>query len=240
VRSRGLGAAAAMGLFAIDTTSAVATTLVAPAIAAAPAKVVDRVVARFSDPESGQATGAVRFVMMRELILDAWLVAYERAAPGTTPVGFDDKHLRVALERHVIEEVLSERLGDTVSSTVIAKRADEARTALGLVVGTGRIEEALVAASGGAPGGGVVELASILRRRARAEIYLEMAISQPVEVSEADLRAAFAKPPVALVGKTFDEAAPALRVFLRSSRLREASQGYYQAVRGRLKLEIVN
>ena len=208
--------------------------------AAAPSKVIDRVVARFSDPESGQGGGAIRFVMMRELILDAWLVAYERAAPGTTPVGFDDKQLRTAVERHVIEEVLSERLGDTVPANVIVKRTDEARTALGLLVGTGRVEEALAAASGGVPGGGVVELASILRRRARAEIYLELAISQPAEVGEADLRAAFAKPPVALVGKTFDEAAPALRIFLRSSRLREASQAYYQAVRGRLKLEIVN
>ncbi|MEO7095489.1 MAG: hypothetical protein ABI175_19695, partial [Polyangiales bacterium] len=201
---------------------------------------IDRVVARFSDPESGQSTGAIRFVMMRELILDAWLVAFERAAPGTTPVGFDDKQLRVALERHVIEEVLSERLGETVAATVITKRTDEARTTLALTVGTGRLEEALSAASGGVPGGGIVELASILRRRARAEIYLEIAISQPVEVTEAELRSAYGKPPAALVGKTFDEAAPSLRIFLRSGRLREASQAYYQAVRGRLKLEIVN
>jgi hypothetical protein len=212
---------------------------IAPGAHAAPAKVLDRVVARFSDPESGQAAGAIRFVMMRELILDAWLVAFERAAPGTTPVGFDDKQLRVALERHIIDEVLSERLGDTVSQAAIAKRADDARTALALTVGTGRLEEALSAASGGVPGGGAVELASILRRRARAEIYLEIAISQPVEISEADLRAAFVKPPPALVGKSFDEGAPALRIYLRSARLREASQAYYQAVRGRLKLEIV-
>jgi len=203
-----------------------------------PSKVIDRVVARFSDPESGQASGAIRFVMMRELVVDAWLVAYERAAPGSKPTGFDEKQLRAALERHVIEEVLSERLGETIAESVIDKRAIEARTALELAVGTGRIEQAVASANGGAVSGGTVELASILRRRARAEIYLELAISQPVDVSETDLRAAYAKPPSPLMGKTFEEAAPALRIALRSARLRDASQAYYQAVRGRLKLEI--
>ena len=232
MRSRGLAVALAF--------AAVSSAAIAQGAASAPAKIIDRVVARFTDPESGQSAGAIRFVMMRELVLEAWLVAFERAPAGVTPTGFDDKQLRIALERHVIDEVLSERLADSAPPGVVTKRTDEARTALALTIGTGRLDEALSAASGAATGGGVVELASILRRRARAEIYLEVAISQPVDVGEAELRAAYAKPPQALAGKSFEEAAPALRVFLRSSRLRDASQAYYQAVRGRLKLEIVN
>jgi hypothetical protein len=37
--------------------------------AGAKGKVIDRVVAKFTDPEAGESVGSLRFVMMRELIL---------------------------------------------------------------------------------------------------------------------------------------------------------------------------
>jgi hypothetical protein len=200
------------------------------------AAVLDRVVARFADPESADA-GGTRFVTMRELILEAWIVAYERAAPGETPSGFDDKQLRAALERHVIEEVLSERLPSSTPPAKVQKGADAARLALRLVVDD-RVDEILSKASGGAPGGGVAELESILMRRARAETYLEVAVAEPVDVTEGELRAAWAHPPKMLEDVEFEKAVPALRVLVRSTRLREAAQAYYQAVRARLHLEI--
>ena len=214
---------------------------VAVAVAAeAPAKAatLDRVVARFSDPEAAEAAGALRFVMMRELVLEAWVVAYERALPGETPSLFDDKQLRAALERHVIEEVLSERLPDSATSAQIAKGVAAARLALRLSIGD-RLDPLLAAATAGVPGGGAAELEAILLRRARAEIYLELAVAEPVDVSEGELRAAWAHPPAALRTLEFDAAVPALRVHVRALRLREAGQAYYQAVRGRLHLEIV-
>ena len=210
------------------------TVVVAVPVRASP-PTVDRVVARFSDPE---ATGALRFVMMRELIVESWTIAYERAAPGETPVLFDDKHLRAALERHVIEEVLSERLPDSTSAPQIKRYVDDARLALRLSIG-GRIEPLLAASSGNVPGGGAAELEAILLRRARAEIYLELAVAEPAEVTEGELRAAWAHPPPSLRTLEFEAALPALRVQVRALRLREAGQAYYQAVRGRLHLEIV-
>lgn len=203
------------------------------------AAVLDRVVARFADPESsGEASGALRFVMMRELILEGWLVAYEKSAPGDAPSGFDDKQLRAALERHVIEEVLSERLPSSTPQAKVKKSVDDARLALRLAVGD-RVDEILGKASGGAPGGGSAELESILLRRARAETYLELAVAEPVDVTEGELRAAWAHPPKMLESTDFEKAVPALRVLVRAIRLREAAQAYYQAVRARLHLEII-
>jgi hypothetical protein len=139
----------------------------------------------------------------------------------------------------VIEEVLSERLPSTIPNQKISDGIEDARKAIRIGLGEGKLDEAVAQAGGTGPGGAAVELESILRRRARAEIYLELAISQPIEITEGELRAAFLKPPPSLAKKTFEEAAPSLRIHMRATRLREASQAYYQAVRGRLKLEIV-
>jgi len=202
------------------------------------ASVLDRVVARFSDPEADEATGALRFVMMRELILEAWLVAYEKASPGDTPAVFDDKQLRAALERHVIEEVLSERLPSSTPPAKVSKGVGDARLALRLAVDD-RLGEILARASGGASAGGAAELETILLRRARAETYLEIAVAEPVDVTEGELRNAWAHPPKMLEAMDFEKAVPALRVLVRAVRLREAAQAYYQAVRARLHLEII-
>ncbi len=203
------------------------------------AAVVDRVVCRFADPESVGAD-SMRFVMMRELIVEAWLVAFERV-PSGRPSSFDDKQLRAALERHVIEQVLSDRLTESsATKEAIAKGEGEARMALTITLGDGRLAEVLTVAGGGVAGSGAPELAAILKRRARAELYLELAVAQPVTLTEGDLRAAHAKAPPSLAKKPFEDAVPELRIHLRSLRLREASQAYYQAVRGRVKLEIVS
>lgn len=206
--------------------------------APADAAVLDRVVARFSDPEAGEASASLRFVMMRELILEAWLVAYERAPAGESPVSFDDKQLRAALERHVIEDVLSERLPSSTPQQKLKQRVDETRFALRIAVDD-RLDQILQKAGGGATGGGIAELESILQRRARAETYLELAVAEPVEVTEGELRTAWAHPPKMLETMEFEKAVPALRVLVRAVRLREAAQAYYQAVRARLHMEII-
>lgn len=228
------GRAFLLGGLALATT---ATTLARPSVTEA--AIVDRVVARFGDPESIGAD-STRFVMMRELVVEAWLVAFERS-PGARPASFDDKQLRVALERHVIEQVLSDRLAESAATKeALARGEKEARAALAITLGESRLTEALSVAGGGVAAAAEPELAAILQRRARAELYLEIAVAQPVPLTEGDLRAAQAKAPPSLAKKPFEDAVPDLRIYLRSQRLREASQAYYQAVRGRLKLEIVS
>ncbi|MBI2389329.1 MAG: hypothetical protein HYV09_07005 [Deltaproteobacteria bacterium] len=198
--------------------------------------VADRAVARFNDPEASDAKGALRFVMMRELVLEAWLVAYERAPAGTPAI--DDKTLRIALDRHVIEAVLGSRTLPLVYEARVDKAATDARNAEVLAVGgEERFRELLTRATGSAAGG-AAEIEAVLRRRARTELYLESAVGLTFEPNEGELHAAHGKIP-AVAGKSFEEVAAALRAYLRTLRFREGAQAYHQAVRSKLRLEIV-
>jgi hypothetical protein len=202
--------------------------------AAASMMVADRAVARFSDPEAADVTGALRFVMMRELVIEAWLVAYERATTGSPSI--DDKTLRLALERHVIEAVLSARPLPTAWEAKVEREAIDARNAEALAVGGApRFTELLVRATGSSEGG-AAELTTILRRRARAQLYLETAVGLGYEPNEGELHALHGK---MLPTEPFDVAAPILRAYLRMTKLREGAQAYHQAVRSKLRLEIV-
>jgi hypothetical protein len=208
-----------------------ATTHAAPTVA-------DRAVARFSDPEASETKGALRFVMMRELVLEAWLVAFERSPTGTPSM--DDKSLRVALERHIVEAVVGSRVLPTTVEMRVNKAIAEVKIAQVVAVGgQARFDEAIARATGttNIPAD---ELATIFRRRARAELYLELATGQIVDPNEAELRAAHLKAPGAYGKQPFEEVAPAIRAYFRTLRLRESAQSYYQAVRSKLRLEIIS
>lgn len=217
---------------------AVAAVALASTVAFAPKAapiVADRAVARFSDPEAADASGAQRFVMMRELVLEAWLVAYERTPNGSPSI--DDKTLRIALDRHVIEAVLGARSLPKTWEARVDKEIADARRALSLAVGgTARFAELMVRATGSTEGA-APELATVLRRRARTQLYLESAVGLAYEPNEGELHTAHAK---LLSNEPFDAAAPVLRAYLRTLRLREGAQAYHQAVRSKLRLEIVS
>jgi hypothetical protein len=107
------------------------------------------------------------------------------------------------------------------------------------VGGDARFEEAITRASGG-PKVVEDELATIFRRRARAELYLELATGQLVDPNEAELRVAHLKAPAAYSKRPYEEVGSAMRAYVRTLRLRESAQSYYQAVRSKLRLEIIS
>ena len=203
------------------------------------ATTVDRTVARFLDPEASSATGARRFVSMRELVVEAHLAAFERTT--VTPAGaLDERTSRAAFERHVIEALLGERALPPAAEARVEELAAEARwVAVVEVGGEARFAMAIEQASG-SKDGAAAELATIFRRRARAELYLEVAVSQAVRPSDDDLKSAFASAPEPISKLGFEAALPLLRAYVRSLHLRDLAQSYYQAVKGRLHLEIVN
>jgi hypothetical protein len=202
--------------------------------------VADRAVARFSDPEASESKGALRFVMMRELVVEAWLVAFERSPTGTPSI--DDKTLRVALERHIVEAVVGSRVLPAAVEMRVNKAIAEVKLAQTVAVGgQARLDEAIARATGGSATKITDdELATIFRRRARAELYLELATGQLFDPNEAELRAVHLKTPGAYGKLPFEEVAPAIRAYLRMVRLRDSAQSYYQAVRSKLRLEIIS
>lgn len=227
--------------------TAARTSLVAFAIAAAltlsPARssaavVVDRAVARFSDPEASDTAGAMRFVMMRELLMEAWMIAYERTPTGSPSVG--DKEIRLALDRHVIEAVLGARTLPAATEKRVDAAVNDVRVGETVAIGGDARFADMIERATGRKDGGTTELAAIFRRRARAELYLEVGVGQAIEPSDLELRAAYAKAPEALAKQPFDDVHRALRAYVRSTRLRDAAEAYYQAVRSKLRLEIVS
>jgi hypothetical protein len=223
------------GLAALAIAAAATSFAGAPASAAT----LDRTVARFLDPEAASESAARRFVGMRELVVESWLATLERTT-GSPPSSLDDRTVRGAFERHVIEALLGERMLPPAVEARVAELAEQARRVeIVEVGGQARFERGIELATG-AKDGGVAELTAIFRRRARAELYLEVAVSQPVRPSDAELRAAFSKAPDEIAKLGFEASLPLLRAYVRSARLRELAQSYYQAVRGRLHLEIMN
>ncbi len=217
----------------------VAASLSLLAAGSAPAATLERTVARFLDPEAGNASMARRFVTMRELVVESWLATFERSS-GAPMASLSERVVRGAFERHVIEALLGERVLPASAEARVDELAAEARRVEVVEVGgEARLARALELATG-AKDGAAAELAAIFRRRARAELYLEIAVSQPIRSSDAELRTAFAGAPDELTKLGFDAALPLLRAYVRSARLRELAQSYYQAVKGRLHLEVVN
>lgn len=201
--------------------------------------VAERTVARFQDPEASDASMAQRFVFERELLIEAWLVAYERAPLSAAPTAYDDKSLRAALDRHLIDEVLATRPlppkheARVLAATLVARKVIEDS-----VGGAERLNAALTGAFGRkvtAPE--VAELDIIVRRRARAEIWLEVAVAPPIEPTLVELAAFHPKTPELIAKAPFD--AERVRPHARAARLREFANTYLQLIRSKLQLEIL-
>ena len=213
---------------------------VAPAAArAATTTTLDCEVAHFIDPEASSAQASTRFVSMRQLIVQSWVEATVRAQSTTASPKLEDRDVRSALDRLVIEAMLGERPLPTALESSLSVEAGDARAVLEASLGGAASVAALELRLSGAVDGAEREIDTILRRRAHAQLYLEGVFSDVAAVSDADVRAFDARAPAALKVGTPEGVNAALRVYLRAMRLREAAERYYQAVRGRIRLEVV-
>ncbi len=211
----------------------------------------ERTVARFIDPESGDAATSQRFVFQRELIVEAWLVAFERApcAPDAkgkcsapNPTLYDEKSLRTALDRHLIDEVLGSReLPLKHEARVPGATAVAQQVLTDAVGGPERLAAALTASLGRTVAesemAGVPELHTLVRRRARAEIWLEVAVAPPIEPTVVELAAFQPRAPELIAKAPFHP--DNVRRHARAARLREFATTYLQLIRSKLHLEIL-
>lgn len=203
---------------------------------AAQARVVDRVVVRFTAPETGGVLSP-RFILERELAFEARLEALaDDAFLPTADLPYLDVHVRSALERHIAETIL-ETLEVTPQPTQedIQRRVNGAQSALAQRVGS---LEALEAAAR-AEGLGQSEVFRILQRQARASLYLDRMVAPMLRPSEAELRALHQSGRTPFTRHPFDEIAVPLRRWYVSRRLTAALQDYYEGARSRLSVAII-
>ena len=205
--------------------------------AAAPAArtraLVDRVVVRWFAPETG-GPARPQFVFERELRFVARLEAL--ADPDTDSAVFRERHVRAALDRIVAETLLASLVIVPAStSKELVARTQAARALLDQRVhGQSRLA-ATAAAEGIAP----EEIDALLRRSAKASLYLDRMVAPTVACSEAELRALHQAGGTPLDGQPYEAAAPGLQRWCDGGRLAQAVDGYYQNARSRVTLVLV-
>ncbi len=196
---------------------------------------VERVVAEFTAAELG-GPAAPRFVFARVLRFEARLLALADGA-RTMPTPFNERHLRVALRRHIAETLLAARtLGAAPSRDALERRLNEVRRAA--VVRSGG--EAELAAAARAEGLAANEVTALFLRRARASFYAHLALAPLLEpAAELIAREVVAMSGVA-VERTSREQRAEARARLIERRLDETLDETFRGARARLGLRLVD
>ncbi|EYF06561.1 hypothetical protein [Chondromyces apiculatus] len=194
---------------------------------------VDRVVVRWYAPETGGGDRP-QFIFTRELAFQARLEAL--ADPEQEAASFLDRHVRAAMDRHIAETMLASMpVEPAPKPEEIGARAEAAREALEQRV---RGKERLLAAMK-AEGIASDELDAMLRRQARASLYLDRMVAPMLEPSEYELRAALRTGTTPFKEQRFNDVAPALRRWYVSQRLAQALDTYFQNARSRVVVSLL-
>jgi hypothetical protein len=189
---------------------------------------IDKVIARWRTVEQ-DSRGSGRVVFARELAFEARI---EAMALGDAPdVKLADRHIRAALARHVTESLLEElALDPPATPGEIAERAKKARRALEARVGG----EARLAAAREQERISLDELDSLLRRTARASLYLDRRVAPLLEPSDIELRDLHASGKTPFSGERFADVVDKLRRFVLAQRMSAAVDDFWQRARARI------
>lgn len=208
-----------------------------PSMAHAEPLVLDRVAVRFTSPDTG-GVSSPHFIMERELAFEARVEALadtEHATSVTDP--YRPRHIRAALERHIAETILeSLQIDPEPKESDIAIRMESARLALYQRVGGAAALFEAARAEAIEPS----ELTRMLRRQARASLYLDRMVAPMIDPSDAELRSLHRTAKTPFSGQRFEEVEPALRRWYLSQRLSQSLTNFFEGARGRLKVVIVD
>ena len=197
------------------------------------ATLLDRVVVRWSAPETGGAMKP-QFIFERELAFESRLEAM--SDPDPDPGTYPDRHVRAALDRHIAESLLASLpVTPAPAPREIAARAEAARAILEQRV-HGR--DRLIAAAA-AEGISSDELDTLLRREAKASIYLDRMIAPMLEPSPVELRALHRAGVTPFKDEDFEKAQPALVRWYVGQKLSTALETFYLNARSRVSLVMI-
>jgi hypothetical protein len=207
--------------------------LVCPAVAAGQAQPLDQAVVRFTSPE----LGGPRFIFERVLAFESRLEALSargRSFENDESAGYPERHVRAALERHIAETLLASlRIDPEPPREAVERQMTVAKAMLENAVGG---EMRLVQAQR-AEGIGAQGLRGLLRRRARASLYLHHMVAPMLAPSQAELRRVLPLSPFA--GQDLATVGPALHRWYVARALRESVSAFFQNARTRLSVSIL-
>jgi hypothetical protein len=195
---------------------------------------LERAVVRFFAPETG-GVQRPRFIYERTLAFEARveaLAAQDRS--GDAP--YRERHVSAALERHVSEVLLSSlRIEPEPTEALLERQVELARKVLSDRVGG----EALLVEAQRAEAISNAELSKVLRRQARASLYLDRMVAPMLRPSDAELEAIQRSAPAALQNEPFARARPLLLRWYVSRRLSSAMASFFQEARSRVTITLL-
>jgi hypothetical protein len=196
--------------------------------------VLDRAVVRFYAPETG-GVERPRFIYERRLAFEARIEALADQDRSNDDA-YRERHVSAALERHVAEVLLSSlRIEPEPSEVVVLRQVELARKLMSDRVGG---EDTLLQAQR-AEGISNAELTRILRRQARASLYLDRMVAPMLRPSDAELEAIQRRAPAALQNEPFVRVRPLLLRWYVSKRLASAMSSFFQEARSRVTITLL-
>ena len=200
---------------------------------------VDRVVVRWYAPETGGVTKP-QFVFARELSFASRLEAL--ADPDPDGATYRDRHVRAALDRHIAETLLAALpILPEPKAPELAQRTESARVVLEQRSGSGdpAIGHDRVGDAATAEGISPDELTRMLRRQAKASLYLDRMVAPMLDPTETELLALHRTGQTPFSDKPFDEVKDRMKRWFVGSRLAAALETYFQNARSRVTIVIV-
>lgn len=198
---------------------------------------VDGVAVRFYSPETGGPEHPL-FITERTLAFEARLEALQEGyAGGNEKQLYAERHVRAALEHHVAEEMLSRLAYENPPPLPeLARQIHDVGIALVTRIGG----EGVLLSAASAEGIALVEVDAMLRRQAKAGIYIDRAINPILHPSEDQLREVFRTAAHPYRGMSFEDARPNLERWFVAERLRVAKSAFLQTARTRVKIVAVS
>lgn len=197
---------------------------------------LDRVVVRFTAPETG-GVRSPRFIFARVLAFEARLEALNDSSRAPDdPRPYLERHIRAALDRHIAETLLaSSHIDPEPTEAALTRQIEAARLMLYQRVGG----QAALYTAAQAEGIDDREILRLLRREARASLYLDRMVAPMLSPSDAELANIHRTVPTPFRALPFEEAKGALRRWYVSRRLSAALLSYYRNSRSRVVLTVV-
>jgi hypothetical protein len=204
-------------------------------------EVLDRAVVRFYSPETG-GTAHPRFVGERTLAFEARLEAMSERSEGSGD-GYQERHVRAALEHHVAEEMLASLAHKLIAGSPANRRPSDADLArVGRDLGAALFErlggQAQIEAAAASEELDDSEVDAILRRQALAAWYLDRALSPILQPTEEQLREVFRTSAHPFRGRPFDQVRDDLARWFVVERVRVAESAFFQGARSRVTIVV--
>jgi hypothetical protein len=204
-------------------------------------EVLDRAVVRFYSPETG-GTARPRFVGERTLAFEARLESMAERPEGVGD-GYQERHVRAALEHHVAEEMLASLAHKLIAGSAPGRRPSPADLLrVGQDLGAALFERlggrAQVEAAARTEELDASELDAILRRQALAAWYLDRALSPILRPTEEQLREVFRTSAHPFRGRPYDQVRDELSRWFVVERIRVAESAFFQGARTRVTVVV--